>query len=186
LNFSFYAPEGFLLENANEAVFGVRQPDNEALRLDSVRNPQFGGLEAYLNSGWIDGLLSSSIKKLEINGLPAILATARAGEWNFRIAVIQHGDFLYRLIFAVRSLSDSVDQSFLQSINSFRRLTPQEYFDVHGLRLAIIAAVAGDSPETLAARMVVPNRPLEYFRLLNGLAENDPIIPGEHYKIVIE
>lgn len=164
-------------------MFGVRQPDNEALRLDSVRNPQFGGLEAYLNSGWIDGLLSSSIKKLEINGLPAIIATARAGEWNFRIAVIQHGDFLYRLIFAIRALSDSVDQSFLQSINSFRRLTPQEYLDVHGLRLAIIAAVAGDSPETLAARMVVPNRPLEYFRLLNGLAENDSIIPGNITKL---
>ncbi len=186
LNFTFIAPEGFLLENANEAVFGVRQPDNEALRLDSVRNPHFGSLETYLNSGWIDGLLASSIKKLEINGLSAIVATARAGEWNFRIAVIQHGDFLYRLIFAARALTDSVDQSFLQSINSFRRLTPQEFLDVHGLRLAIIAAVAGDNPETLATRMVVPNRPLEYFRLLNGLAQNDPIIPGEHYKIVIE
>lgn len=57
---------------------------------------------------------------------------------------------------------------------------------MHGLRLAVIAAEAGDSPETLATRMVVPNRPLEYFRLLNGLAENDPVIPGEHYKIVIE
>jgi len=99
--------------------FGVRQPDNEALRLDSVRNPHFGSLETYLNSGWIDGLLASSIKKLEINGLSAIVATARAGEWNFRIAVIQHGDFLYRLIFAARALTDSVDQSFLQSINSF-------------------------------------------------------------------
>lgn len=186
LNFTFVAPEGFLLENSNEAVFGVRQPENEALRLDSVRNPQFGGLEAYLNSGWIDGLLSSSIKKLEINGLPAITATARAGEWNFRISVIQYGDFFYRLIFAARGLTEPVDKSFLESMQSFRRLTPEETWQVHGLRLAIIAADSADTQESLSARMVTPNRPLEYFRLLNGLTEKDAIMPGEHYKIVIE
>ena len=71
-------------------------------------------------------------------------------------------------------------------MQSFRRLTPEETWQVNGLRLAIIAADSADTQESLSARMVTPNRPLEYFRLLNGLTEKDAITPGEHYKIVIE
>ena len=53
-------------------------------------------------------------------------------------------------------------------------------------------AFAADYPaaakywESLAAQMTTPNRPIEYFRLLNGLDENEPLIPGERYKIVTE
>jgi predicted Zn-dependent protease len=34
--------------------------------------------------------------------------------------------------------------------------------------------------------MATPNRPQEYFRLLNGLEPGDPLLPGEHYKIVMD
>jgi predicted Zn-dependent protease len=186
LRFAFMAPEGFLLENSNEAVFGVRQADNEALRLDTVRNPNFDNLEAYLNSGWVDGLLPSSVRKVDINGLPAVLGVARAGEWNFRIGVIQSGDLIYRLIFAARALTEEADKRFLESIMSFRRITPEEARDVHGLKLSVISAGPADTPESLAAQMTTPNRPLEYFRLLNGLDENEPLVAGERYKIVTE
>lgn len=186
LRFTFSAPEGFLLENSNEAVFGVRQADNEALRLDSVRNPHVESLEAYVGSGWVDGLLQSSVKKLDINGLPAVTAAARAGEWNFRLAVIQSGDLIYRMIFAAKALNDEVEKNFLESIMTFRRITPEEARETHGLRIAIVTAEPGDTVESLAARMVTPNRPLEYFRLLNGLEDADQVTPGERYKIVTE
>lgn len=186
LRFTFTAPEGFLLENSNEAVFGVRQADNEALRLDSVRDPHFESLETYVGSGWVDGLMQSSVKKIDVNGLPAVTAIARAGEWNFRLAVIQSGDFLYRLIFAAKALTDEADKSFMESIMTFRRVTPEEAHEAHGLKISVVAAAPGDSVETLSSRMVTPNRPVEYFRLLNGLEDADPVTPGEHYKIVTE
>jgi len=186
LRFTFTAPDGFLLENSNEAVFGVRQSDNEALRLDSVRDPHFESLEAYVGSGWVDGLLQSSVKKVDVNGLPAVTAIARAGEWNFRLAVIQSGDFLYRLIFAAKALSDEADRGFTESIMTFRRVTPEEAHEAHALRIAVVEAAQGDTVESISMRMVTPNRPLEYFRLLNGLEEGDPVSPGEHYKIVTE
>ncbi|WP_445928473.1 M48 family metalloprotease [Methylocystis sp. IM3] len=186
LRFTFVAPEGFLLENSSEAVFGVRQADNEALRLDTVRLPASEGLEAYLASGWVDGLLPSTVRKLDINGLPAITAVARAGEWNFRIAVIQSGDSLYRLIFAARSLTDEAEKRFDESILSFRRITPEEAREAHALKISVISAGLTDTQESLAAQMTTPNRPLEYFRLLNGLDENEPVVAGERYKIVTE
>lgn len=186
LRFTFTAPEEFLLENSSEAVFGVREVDNEALRLDSVRSPSYDSLEAYVASGWVDGLLASSVRRLDINGLPAVTAIARAGEWNFRLAVIQSGDLVYRMIFAARQLTDDAERRFMESIKSFRRLSPDEASEAHALKLAIVAAAPGDTIETMAARMVVPNRPTEYFLLLNGLSPSDPLAPGEHYKIVTE
>jgi predicted Zn-dependent protease len=186
LRFAFTAPEGFLLENSNEAVFGVRDADNEALRLDSVRTPAGQSLEAYVDSGWVDGLLQSSVKKTEINGLPAVTASARAGEWNFRLAVIQLGDELYRLIFAVRALSEDAERRFDASISTFHRLTPEEARDVRGLRIGVVAAAPADTISAISARMVTPNRPAEYFTLLNELDPDSALVPGEHYKIVIE
>lgn len=185
LGFSLVAPEGFLLENSSEAVFGVRQSDNEALRLDSVKNPS-PNLEAYVASGWVDGLLPSSVRRLEINGFQAVTATARAGEWNFRLAVIQNGDRIYRIIFAARTLTDVADRAFVESIGTFRRLSPEEAGEIRAPRIGVVVAAQDDTVESLAARMATPNRPLEYFRLLNGIEAGDAIAPGEHYKTVME
>lgn len=186
LRFSFIAPPGFMLENSAEAVFGVHHPDNEALRLDSVRNPQLGSLEAYVSSGWVDGLLPSSVRRLEINGLSAVTAVARAGEWNFRLAVIQNGEFFYRMIFAAKALTDQADKSFLESIMTFRPISPAEVNEAHMLKLAVVTAGPTDTVESMAAQMMTPNRPLEYFRLLNGLDEGEKLTASEGYKIVTE
>jgi predicted Zn-dependent protease len=186
LRFTFMAPEGFLLENSNEAVFGVKENDDEALRLDSVRAPAGKTLEAYVESGWVDGLLRSTVRRIEINGLQAVVASARAGEWNFKLAVIQIGEELYRLIFAVRALNDDAERRFMATVQTFRRLGWEETFDVRGLRIAIVTATAEDTPESMAARMVVPNRPVEYFHLLNGLEPRERLLPGERYKLVTE
>jgi len=186
LRFTFTAPEGFLLENSNEAVFGVADGGKEALRLDSVRAPAGQSLESYIESGWVDGLLPSSVKRIDLNGLPAVVASARAGEWNFRLAAIQLGDDVYRLIFAVRSLDEAEERRFMESIRTFRRIAPEEVQDVHSLKISVVTAGPEDTIKTMAERMVVPNRPVEYFSLLNGLQEGESLTAGEKYKVVNE
>ena len=109
LGFSFEAPEGFVLENSTQAVLGVANGGAEALRLDSVKAPMNKTLPDYLTSGWIDGLLTSTIQSTQVNGLPAVTANARAGEWNFRVAVISYRSDLYRIIFAVKALTPEAD-----------------------------------------------------------------------------
>jgi predicted Zn-dependent protease len=53
-------------------------------------------------------------------------------------------------------------------------------------RIAIVIAGPADTVGSLSARMATPNRPQEYFRLLNGLETGDQLRPGEHYKIVMD
>ena len=187
LGFVFTAPEDFVLENSTQAVLGVKDGGIEALRLDSVAVPETQDLEAYVRSGWIDGLIESSIEKVTVGGMPAVIATARAGEWNFRLAAIRFGDEeVYRLIFATHGLDPAAEKVFRASIDSFRHLRPDEAGKVKPLRIGLLTAKAGDTPAAVSARMVVPDKPLETFELLNGLEGDAALKPGERYKLVVE
>lgn len=187
LGFLFIAPDGFVLENSAQAVLGVKGGGAEALRLDSVRLSESTTLESYMSSGWIDGLLRSSVQPLDVNGMPAVTAIARAGEWNFRIVLIRFDSTqVYRMIFAIHNLDGDAEQRFRASIDSFRHTTPDEAAKVMPLHIVIVTARDGDKAETLATKMGVLNRPLETFELLNNLHSTGPLRVGEHYKIVTE
>jgi predicted Zn-dependent protease len=187
LGFAFQAPEGFVLDNSAHAVLGIKSGGLEALRLDSVHVAAATPLESYIASGWIEGLLQSSIQPMEINGMQAVTASARAGEWNFRVAVIRFdSNDVYRLIFAAHALSDDVEKRFRDSIKSFRRTTPEETNNVRPLRISIVTAKSGDKAESYSLKMSVLDRPLEQFLLVNGLQQAGALQPGQHYKIVTE
>jgi predicted Zn-dependent protease len=187
LGFAFIAPEGFVLENSAQAILGVKSGGNEALRVDSVRLTAATPLESYITSGWVDGLLQSSVATTEINSMKAATATARAGEWNFLLAVIRFNpNDVYRLIFAVHMLNDDTQSAFQSFINSFRRIAPDEASSVRALHLTVVTAKDGDTLDGFAARMTVPDRPLDYFLLLNGVERGASLRTGEAYKIVTE
>ena len=187
LGFTFTAPDGFVLENTTQAVLGVKHGGAEALRLDSVAIAAGTSLESYVRSGWIDGLLESSIEKVEVGGLSGVTATARAGEWNFRLAVIAFGDnTVYRLIFATHGLDAVHEAAYRASINSFRKVGDDEAERVVPLHIGLVTPKRSDTVGALSARMVVPDKPLETFELLNGLEANASLKPDAKYKLVLE
>lgn len=187
LGFTFTAPEGFVLENSTQAVLGIKDGGAEALRLDSVSVPETDKLEKYVRSGWIEGLLSSSVEATEINGMPAVTASARAGEWNFRLAVIrfENGD-VYRMIFATHALDETHEKAFRAAIQTFRKIGGEEIDTIKPLRIGIVTASATDTAGAIANRMIVPDKPLETFELLNGLNGDAKLTAGDRYKLVIE
>ena len=186
LGFGFTAPEGFVLESSAQAVLGIAAGGAEALRIDSVRVDAATPLETYLGSGWVDGLQAASIRPSTVNGLPAALATAKAGEWSFRVAVVRLGGDVYRMIYAARALGEETDRKFRESIETFRKLPPEETSKLRPLRVAVTQAAAGDTVDSFAARMAIADRPRDYFLVLNGLDKNDRAKSGERYKIVVE
>jgi predicted Zn-dependent protease len=186
LGFTFTAPSNFVLENSAQAVLGIADGGAEALRLDRVHVPADTTLEAYIASGWIDGLQSGSVQSLVVNGFPAVTAVAKGDEWTFRLAAIRYGADVYRLIFASRVLSDDVAQQFQAALQSFRKLQPDEAQTIKPTRITIVETEASDTPDALAARMAVSDKPLEFFLLLNGLASPSDFRPGQRYKLVVQ
>jgi predicted Zn-dependent protease len=186
LGFAFAAPDGFVLDNQSAALIGVGDGGAQALRLDSVAVNAATGLDAAIASGWIDGVKTSAVETMTVNELPAATAVAQGEQWSFRLGAVRLGDKVYRLIFAAHTLTPAVDERFRASIASFHRLSQQEASEVHPSRIQIIVAEAGATADGIAGRMAVTDRPLEHFLLLNGLEKGGPLMPGQHYKIVVD
>lgn len=54
-----------------------------------------------------------------------------------------------------------------------------------GRRVSIVTAKPGDTIASLGARMAYPDRRDDRFAVLNGLQEDDAVVPGRLYKIIV-
>jgi predicted Zn-dependent protease len=186
LGFTFMAPPGFALDNTAQAVLGIKEGGDEALRLDVVSVPAEQSLAEYLKSGWMENVDPASVEDTVINGFPSATATAGGEQWTFRLFAVRFGSDVYRFIFATKNKTAAVDRSFRDSVSTFRRMSLKESEQVHPLRLKIVTVGGTDSVENLAQRMAVADHRLERFRVLNGLGPTDKLTPGEKVKIVVE
>jgi predicted Zn-dependent protease len=186
LGFTFLAPPGFTLDNTAQAVLGLKDGGDEAMRLDVVSVPAEQSLTAYLKSGWIDNVDAASLHAVTINGFPAATGTASGDTWTFRLYAIRYGSDVYRFIYASKIKSAATDRSFRDSIQSFRRMSLKESSELRPLHLKVVTVGADDTVERLARRMATADHKLERFRVLNGLGPHDGVKPGEKVKIVVD
>jgi len=186
LGFTFLAPEAYTLDNTAQAVVGVREGGAQALRFDVVRVPQDLSLAAYLKSGWMENVDTTSVEESVIGGYPAATATASSDQWQFRIYALRVGGDVYRFIFAAKDKTAEAEKSFRDTVNSFRRLTLNEIQAARPLRLRVVSVKPGDTVESMARRMQGVDRPLERFRIINGLDQRASLRPNDHVKIVVD
>lgn len=181
LDFTFEAPDSFLLENSPQAVIGINSNREQSMRLDTIVS---SSAESALKSGWIEGATIDAIAPLDVSGFTAFTTIAKDNEWNYRLAAVEKDGKVFRMIFAARQLTPELDQKFMISIRSFRGLTPEEFSLLKPLKLEIVKAESGDTIDTMAARMAGISRAQELFRRLNGVDKNS-IKDGALYKIVV-
>ena len=184
LDVAFQAPDGFVLENTARAVLGATPDGGRRLLFDAVESTVGQGLEEVLRATWSDALDPDSVQNRIVNGNAAVVATSRGKEWTFRLAAIRIGANTFRMIMATRGAVD-VEAAFGRWLESARPVAPDEAA-VRPLRLQVVTAAPGDTAEGLAARMVVPDRPLERFLTLNELERGRALQPGQGYKLVVE
>lgn len=185
LQIGFTAPEGFGLEAARDMVIGVSANGGQALRFDSVTLKADQTLQSYVAAGWIDGVETTVVETLDIAGQPAVIAVGKGTDWTFRLAAIQAGSRVYRFILAARGGGDP-ERPMRALLQSFRVMSAEEARSIKPMQVRTVAAAAGDTPATLAARMPEQDRALELFMVLNGIERGGALTPGQRYKIVTE
>lgn len=186
LGFTFQVPETFTLDNTAQAVIGVREGGSQAMRFDVVRVPAEQSLGDYLNSGWMENVDKSSTEELSISGFPTASVMARGDQWQFKVYALRFGSDVYRFIFATRQKSAESERNARDTVNSFRRLTLDEIQAARPLRIKVITVQPGDTVESLSHRMAGVDRPLERFRVLNGLDASATVKPRDLVKIVVD
>ncbi len=186
LGFTFLAPPNFTLDNTAQAVLGLKDGGEEAMRLDVVTVPGEQPLARYLDSGWIEGVDPTSLRAFRINGFPAATAKATGKDWSFRLFAVRFGSDVYRFIFAAKTMTPAADRAFRESVASFRRMSLKESERVRPLRMKIVTVGSRDTVASIARRMAVANRRVARFRVLNGLGRKEKLKPGQKVKIVVE
>lgn len=186
LGFTFTVPEGFELINRDDAVL-ASGPDEMAVRFDAEKKT-FGQSSParYLQSGWVNGLIESSVKSMRIGGLPAATAKALAGDWQFVVTVIDFDRRFYRFIMAAPKSAQNIEPISRSISNSFRKMSQADKAALKPLRLKIVKVRPGDTVAKLARRMKGVSRKAELFSSLNGLGKRQQPRPGTQVKLVVD
>jgi len=186
LGFTFTAPENFTLDNTAQAVIGVREGGAQAMRFDVVRVPAEQTLGDYLNSGWMENVDKASTEDATINGFPAASTIASGDQWQFKVYALRFGSDVYRFIFATKQKTTESERNARETVNSFRRLTLDEIQSARPLRIKVINVQPGDTVESLSHRMAGVARPVDRFRILNGIEAHAQIKARDRVKIVVD
>jgi predicted Zn-dependent protease len=184
LGISFTFPDGFDIDNRTEAVLGARASDNAAIRFDGVDVPVNQPLGEYIASGWVEGLDTTTIRSIQVNGMSGATARATADMWDFDITVLRAGKAVYRILTAMPNGDPSLDAVAGEVRDSFRLLSRSERQALRPLKIRLVKAGQRDTAQMLASRMRGITRKLETFRVINGLDPGEPVVAGRQYKVV--
>ncbi len=185
LGIAFEVPEGFSIENTRNAVLGTTGEGSRRLLFDQVESNPGQGLDEVLKATWNDVVEPGSLENRMVAGYPAATALSRGKDWTFRLAVIRVGETTFRMIMAAKGSTDP-DGAFRRWTESLSAIDPAEARTLRPLRLVVVTAGAGETVEAVAQRMVVPDKPVERFLVLNGLERGASLRAGQPYKVVVE
>ena len=185
LRIAFEVPDAFAIENTRNAVLGTTPEGSRRLLFDQVEASADRGLEDVLRATWNDAIDGPSVDNRIVNGHPTVTALSKGKDWTFRLAAIRVGATTYRMIMAAKGATDP-DPAFRRWIESLRPIEPDEAASLKPAHLRLVTAAAGDTVESFARRMVVPDRAAERFLVLNGLERGASVKPGQSYKVVVE
>lgn len=190
LRIQFRVPPGYLMSNGTTAV-SISGGAGKA---------QFGGgrfagsLDQYILGVFQEltrGQMQLSVpppQRFTVNGLPAAITTARV---NSRSGVIDASVVAYQWApdrvyhFVMLSRGGQGSAPFAPMINSLRRITPAEASAIRPRIIHVVTVKPGDTAQSLSSAMAYRDYKLDRFLSLNGLAANQPLVPGRKVKLVV-
>lgn len=186
LGVGFEAPAGFALQNTPAAVIGSR-PGAGQFRFagGTVSGIDLAGYSARL---WqAAGVRPPEPRARRINGIEALVsqteANTRQGNVDATIAVYRWGPNQYYHLMMLAPAGGG--RVFEPLIASMHRLTSAEAAGIRGRRVDVVTVRPGDTVASLAGRMAYTDDRVARFTVLNGLAANAALRPGERVKLIV-
>ncbi|HMR33228.1 MAG TPA: M48 family metalloprotease [Geminicoccaceae bacterium] len=186
LGMRFTAPEGFRLINQPQAVIG--QDGSGRVLLFDVGKAQ-GDPAAYLQQQWVSKQRLQGLQRIDLPqgtgavGFGKVAFRDRPTPAAFAVAPVS-GGLMARFVLLDPSGLDRSDATALDgTLQSVRPLTAAEKAAAKPLRVEVVTVGAGDSIDSLAARMQVDSLARDTFVVLNDL-DRRGLKPGDKVKIV--
>lgn len=188
LKFGFEIPNGFRMSNSPSKLV-ASHPKGAVIIFDGAKPRGNGTMAGYLSREWVPRSNVSQLESITVNGMEAATAVTQ-GQANGQavyvrlLAVRYDPSQIYRFMFVTpRSQSHVFDEDFKRTTYSFRRLSSEEAAKVKPLRLIVVKAHDGDTPERLGSTMPFNEFNADWFKLLNDI-DGQPLKPGQTIKVV--
>jgi predicted Zn-dependent protease len=189
LGFGFDAPPGYTLVNGAQSVRAYG-PDKAFMMFACTSRAPEGDMVESMRRLFPSVPLADP-QTLTIDGLDAATGvtprSAASGDTDGRVVTIRFPPGMCTfLLVSRRSGPAARAQELYRAARTFRRLSPAEAAQARPLRLRVVTARPGDTPERLAARSPADeNLRLERFLVLNALHPGDRLTPGQRVRIVV-
>jgi predicted Zn-dependent protease len=189
MRIGFEAPSGFFLVNGTRAVAITGQSGKgefSAAAYNGDMAAYIAGVFAALTDQGQPKVAPSAIQRTTVNGIPAAYGSAQVQSSSGQVDVVVFAyEFSKTQAFHFLTVSTAGGSSqFNPMYASMRRISNSEAAAVRPRRLAVVTARAGDTLQSLAARMAYKDAQLDRFLVLNGLDATSGISPGQKVKIV--
>ncbi|MEK9211081.1 M48 family metalloprotease [Sphingomonas sp. 2378] len=185
LKLKFTAPNGYAIANGSDAVSIVGQGGQAQMRLaqgsdlGQAITQRFG----QLGTGTPTGQLQNGTA----NGIPYAWVTTRAAANNRAVdaTVVAYRFPSATYTFTLVTPAGSGIGPFQPLLASVAPLSTAEANSIRGKKISIVTVKAGDTIDSLSARMAYPDYKRERFVTLNGLDPDQPLVPGRLVKLVV-
>ena len=188
LRIQFRVPQGYLMSNASDAVTISGSAGKAQFRQGPPNLDQAISFAYRLLTRDQFQLQYPQPERLMINGMQAAMTTTRVNTDSGLIdaSVVAYQWDPQRVYYFVMLTPGGYGVApFVPMINSLRRVTPAEAAAIRPRVIHVETVRAGDTIQSLAARMAYPDFKLERFLSLNGLSANATLTPGQKVKLVV-
>jgi predicted Zn-dependent protease len=191
LRLGFTAPQGYGIQNGTSAVSitgSNGQAQFSAGRFNGDLNSYIAQVFQSVAGGQSGQLAIPQPRFTTVNGIPAAYTTARAQTQQGMVDVTVFAyqwdrDTAYH--FVMLTPGGTGLGAFGSMVGSLRRLPASEAAAIRPRVIDVVAVRAGDTVQSLAARMAYNDLKLERFLTLNGLQSNSRLAPGQKVKLVV-
>jgi predicted Zn-dependent protease len=190
LRIQFSVPPGYLMSNGTTAVT-ISGSAGKA----QFSGGRFGGsLDQYILRVFQEltrGQMQLAIpqpQRVTINGMPAAISTTRVGTQSgvIDVSVVAYQWDPQRIYhFVMLTSGGSGVGPFVPMVNSLRKITAAEASAIRPRIIHVVTVARGDTAQSLSSRMAYRDLKLERFLVLNGLAANSTLVPGQKVKLVV-
>jgi predicted Zn-dependent protease len=190
LRIQFKVPPGYLMSNGTTAIT-IKGSAGQA----QFSGGRFqGGLETYILAVFRDligGRSQTPIPQPQhttVNGMPAAYTTAhiQTSSGVVDVSVIAYQwDSQHIYHFVMMTQGGAGIGPFVPMVNSLRRITPAEAAAIRPRIIDVVTVGPADTMQSLASRMAYRDFKLDRFLVLNGLAANSRLAPGQKVKLVV-
>ena len=188
LRFEFTVPKGFVLHNTPSAVL-ARGEDGAALKFDLDKQDVRTGMKNYIQKIWAPASQFTNLSAFTVDGFAAASAIVQGtqnGQADVRlVAISSDTNTIYRFVFILPQRNAySVDRQFRKTTFSWRRISVEEAARIKPKHLRIYEVRQGDTLRSIANHFPFASHRLDRLLVLNALARDAVLRPGERLKVV--